>query len=435
MGIAVIAWALGFSLTATALSIFWQNARVAGVAVCMILMVQIYVRPLMFFAGVDSPAPYGWFDDNPWGLMATSLMVAGAWVSVLTVTYLAVWRILPQRGLLPQAPTESNMTLIKWAAISVTVLNILFTSLLILQYGGIAPFVFAVKIGKQLNGSYVFREIGTLAVAISAYGLLCSARPAGPDHRSKRGTQLMIVLILMNFTVNYMWGNRYNLAILSLALGVAYHYYVRKFTVLEIVSYILVLGGTLEGLKIIRNALVSEVVGRDISSDLNFWYQISASLHFNQMDAYMLALRDAGDKFDFRNGQDFVNGLLSWVPRSILPNKETFQIGGWFRRVYEPLKVNGWPITIIGDWYVNFGAFGIVFGGILSGLVTAIIDAAYRDVRNNPWAAAAGASIAFTMLDGGLDFGFPQRIVLLLIPLWLFTVYLRVFSQKRVAAA
>ena len=239
----------------------------------------------------------------------------------------------------------------------------------------------------------------------------------------------MTILVLCMAT-NDLWGNRYNIALALISAGLAWHFYVKKASAVKVVIFTLGAFGLLQILKDVRGELVAGSVGREFNNLEDFWLDISTSLHFVEFDALLLALRDAGNLFEFRFGKDFLNGLLSWVPRSLFPEKESFHIGGWFRRVYQPNKINGWPVTTIGGWYLNFGIFGILIGTAISGFVVRVFDEAFKNVASNPWHASIGVGLSIFMLEGGVNTGFPQRIVLLIIPLALASYFLTSLNRS-----
>lgn len=425
MFLAICAWIIFMTVLLTAVRVHLRMASIVSLSVCFILMVQVGVRPVMFFLGLDSPAPYAWFAPNPWPLMTIALLLAALWLALLNSVALSFRGATGGAAFFPRMPHTPDLALIVFVGLVLTIISFGLTGYLVLTSGGLAQFVFGVKVGKDFAGLYVFREAATLSSAVLIYALLVSLK-TGRENRGFLGKPLIIVLlILANLGTNYLWGNRYNIAVLTLAAGIAFHFYVRPLRVREVLLASAFLLAGLEGLKILRNALVSDVVGRDISNDFIFWHRISASLHFNQFDAFMLALRDVGDKFDFRQGKDALNGLLAWVPRFIYAEKETYHIGGWFRRVYEPAKQNGWPITVVGNWYVNFGMIGVFLGAAVSGVVVALGDQAFRAARVDPWMAATGSVIALQLFDGGVNFGFIQSYILLVIPLALIALFLR----------
>ncbi|MGJ3230760.1 MAG: O-antigen polymerase [Oceanicaulis sp.] len=405
---------------------FFRQRRVAAVAVCAILAVHLHVRPLLFFLGADTPFPDAFFPRDAWDLMAQTSLVTALW----TALFLAGYTMLatPARLVslaMPQIAATPDRSLVTFAAISATGLAAIATGMLVLQYGSVAQFTFATKIGKDLTGAYALRQLSIIAAMISAFGLFTFAKPAekaGRAHRMIEPKYLLLftALICVNLNVNYAWGNRYNIALLILAVGLGWHYYIRRFRLIEIVVLLLASACFLQGLKTVRVMLVSEALRQDVAANMEFWRAVSTSLHFTQFDAFMLVLRDAGDRFSFRWGEDFWNGLLAWIPRGLLPEKETFHIGAWFRRIYEPSKINGWPVSVVGSWYVNFGWIGVGAGALLSGLVTRAFDLAYSAPHNSAWHAFAGPCFGFFMLSGGVDTGFVQAIFLVFVPVFLF---------------
>jgi hypothetical protein len=436
MYIAVFAWAASFVIYATCTALFLRKGWLAGMVVCLLGGILTYVRPLLYFFGLDEPFPAEWFGPEIWDLVADALMLSGLWVATLTLTCCIVMPYMPTKGLFPQAPAQPDMQRVVAGAILATLFGFAGTAFLAIQAGGLAQFIFAVKISKDLAGFYVVREISTVSVIICYYALFLTmtddfSKPLSAKLR-QRTVWLLVALIALNFAVNFAWGNRYNIA-LEMLIGMAgWHFVVRKITF----SGLAIIGSSalvfLHALRTVRNTAVGAVTGREISDRSDLWTDLSTSLHLVEFDALMLAMRDAGDKFDFRWGQELVSGLLAWIPRAIWPDKQVFHIGGWFRRLYQPEIVNGWPVTTQGGWYLQFGWTGVLMGGIASGFVIALVSAAYRDYRINPWHAAAGFGISFLMIGTGFGFGVFQQVILLLVPIWIFTVYLKVAKHRRI---
>jgi oligosaccharide repeat unit polymerase len=438
MAAAVIAWAISLGILVAGLVLFLRQNRPAGVAVLVILLAQVHVRPVIFFLGLDTPYPYDYFRATEWVLTATASLTTAAWMVLFIAAYYA---LLPVAGVFagafPQAPARYSATVALFCTALVTALGFLATAWLVLRFGGLGPFIYAVKVSKALQGMYIVRELSVLAAILSLFLLVAHFSPTRRHKGALRPalTLLLCALLVVNLAVNYAWGNRYNIALLLFAAALAWHVHVHRISPVRALVVVLVMAALLQSLKHLRGSLVSDTLGRSYESGQSFWLDVSTSLHLNQFDAFMLALRDAGSRFELRFGADFWNGLVSWVPRSIMPERETHHIGRWFRKVYYPEIENGWPITVVGGWYVNFGPGGIPLGAAASALVAGAMDRAYRAARRNPWAAVAGAVIPFLMLDGGLGTGFPQAVFMLLIPLWLFTVALRLTAPGLPARA
>lgn len=406
-----------------------KSGRPTLLSAAIILTLLTVVRQLIFLFGLDVPSPQSHFGETEWALMVLANIVSITWISVLMGVYLAFGpasRILTP--LLPPGPNYAvgespvGLKLVVWAPALFAILGTLY---LIIQEGGVANFVYASKISKDLKGLFIFKDASILASVLAIYAFILSLkRKAGRTVLSASSYGYIFVMVSV-LAANYAWGNRYNIALSLILLIFVWHYFVRKLNIFRFAAIAVMAFVCLTMLRDLRGELIAASQSRVWEANENFWLSLSASLHFNQFDAYMLALRDAGNLFDFRNGRDFLNGLLSWVPRSIYEDKENFHVGQWFRQVYQPSMRNGWPVTTMGSWYVNFGWAGIFIGATISGAVLRVVDAAYSNVRSNPWHAAVGLGLAFFMTEGGLNTGFPQRIFILVIPLWLASFWLR----------
>jgi oligosaccharide repeat unit polymerase len=431
MALAVLAWVAGASFMAYFLRYFMRRGNVIAVAVLFILIPQIFVRPLIFFAGLDAPFPYEYFGAPDWELIATVLVLSTIWIITFSVAHIVAKEPLAPLGhLLPQVYGSFSLQLLLFAAVFTSTVGAISTGMLVIGAGSVAQFMFEVKVGKELAGAYVIREISVVGAVFSALALLAYEKQRRLAFR--RGSGIVWAcgaLLLFNLAFNFAWGNRYNIAMLVIATGIGWHLYIQRINLFRMLFLLLIAAALLQILKLFRAEAVETVLEREIQTGHSFWLNISTSLHFNQFDALMLALRDAGERFQFRSGKDFINGLLSWVPRTFYPEKETFHIGRWFRQIYEPNAVNGWPITTMGGWYVNFGSAGVPIGGVISGVVAAIFDSRYRNVRTSAWGALIAPALGLLMFDGGVGPGFVQSIFLLLAPIMLLSLALRMTKK------
>ena len=433
MVFAVSAWFAGITLLVFFLLLFLKRANIAAIAVLLILVPQVFARPVMFFLGLDEPFPYEYFNGPDWILIATGLLAAAGWILIFSLTHLYLLHPLARLGaLMPRVRGRLNINVLILTAAATTLVGAVLTGRLVSNSGSLAHFMYSVKVEKELTGSYVIREVSVVGAIFSAIGIVyCEHRYRAQERKKHgRGTVLFfLALFAVNLAFNYFWANRYNIAMLMLTLGTAWHFYVKPIKISQLVGLVLIAAIALQGLKMHRNAAVEVVLEREIDHNQSFWLDISTSLHFNQFDAFILALRDAGDRFEFRNGRDFKNGLLSWIPRELYPEKENFHVGQWFRQIYEPDRVNGWPVTTMGSWYVNFGIAGILLGATVSGVFAAVFDAGYRDVTGSAWQATIAPALAFLMFDGGVGTGFAQDVFLVMAPIYLLAFVLNLLRS------
>lgn len=432
---ALISWTLGLLWLFIFIRYFLKRASITAAAVLIVVGIQVFVRPLMFFTGVDTPYPYNEFGAPDWMLISAVLVLAIIWVASFSLAHQASLRPAALfRGVLPNVNNGFSIKMLTLATVFTTCVGAFLTLKLIAQAGNVVNFIYSVKIGKELTGSYVVREISIVGAIFSLLAMVSYAKKC-KDKNLRIFTQWLfwffVALFVVNCGFNYAWGNRSSIAMLVISLLIAWHFHIKRMSFFKLVIVLLVAVTLLQGLKVIRNTAVKEAVGNEMVSTQSFWLDVSTSMHFSQFDAFMLAFRDAGDRFDYRYGKDFLNGLLSWVPRSLYPAKESYHIGGWFRRVYQPSLINGWPVTTIGSWYVNFGLIGIIFGGFFSGFIASIFDANYRSVKDSTWQAVISPVLAFFLFEGGVGTGFVQGGVLYVVPIFLLAFILRVFKGNK----
>ena len=431
---AVATWCI---YTALLIHVGWRGlsqARLALVAFSVILLVTSALRQPLYFLRLDRPHPRAHFEATEWELLCVANLALIGWVCVVVISYslyAAPARLMigafPRRCVSGGAGAAPRGVFV--AVLAPFALSVLGTLYLIVQSGGLAQFTFDVKVGKDLAGLYVIRAAGALASMLAFYGVLASMRRSpGGGVRLTAMAWLYLLMVVVAMAANFAWGNRYSITLIALGFLVGFHLYVRPLRILEVLGIGVLAVAGLQGLKLLRLALISEAVGADLAANENTWLSLSLSLHLVEFDALMLALRDAGSLFDFRWGADFYNGLVAFVPRFVLPSKETFHVGGWFRRIYEPWTVNGWPITTPGSWYVNFGPVGILLGGWVSGVVMRAYDEAFGRARLNAWHAAIGSSLAFFLFEAGVNTGFVQYYVLYAVPMFLASIWILLLS-------
>ncbi|MES9861785.1 MAG: oligosaccharide repeat unit polymerase [Candidatus Thiodiazotropha sp. 4PDIVS1] len=436
MVIASITWLA--ALIVVMLSLKWAivKTRVAVVAIVLVLSWQFIPRPLMFLLGFDQPYPNYLFQKDIWDLVSQSLIIFIVWLALFILSYSIFFqKSLSLQRVLPRVPDDKVGLILFTIAFITTLTGVLSTGYLIDSVGSIGSFMYQVKVGKAFAGYYVIREISITGAIFSGISLLYfekKYRASNRKNRYRRVALLSVILYTTNLSFNYFWGNRYNIAMLLGALGIGWHFYIYKINIVKAALLILIASMMLQTLKNLRSENFGEVLFMDIKSTQPFWTDVSLSLHMSQFDGFMLAYQDAGKVFKLRNGKDFINGMLAFIPRKFYPNKETYAVGGWFRRVYQPEKINGWPITIIGNWYVNFGFLGILLGALISGTIAAIYDSINRNIRESYWQAGVAPPIAFFIFDGGVSTGFVQKIFLNVIPVIILAIILkRIGKNKR----
>lgn len=384
-------------------------------------------RPLLLIWGLDTPAPDYLFGADEIDLIGTTFALVILW----TIIFFTSYRLFIGSGTLavkaPRLPVIPSIARLYACMFFLTICGVGVVGYFILNEGGFTRFMIAVKNEKEFAGLYFLRQFNLFAIMVSIYGLLITAKPAAHGRRKRRISSKPLLIfggcILINFVTLYAWGYRNQIAFMSAVMLLGYHIFIRRMTLAELTAWVVVGLAVFHGLRFLREIMRAEVLSSNalVLEELDGIRAFSMSMHLVQFDGLMLAVRDIGTLVPVRAGQDFLNGLISWVPRFVLPDRETFFIGGWFRRIYEPMRSNGWPITVVGSWWVNFGFIGILIGPIVSAAAIAIFDRIFCRAGTDPWHLVAGGTIGAFMFNGGFNTGTPQDIVLTFIPIVVLT--------------
>lgn len=439
--IAVGTWIVVLSAYLAAILIFLHRKLIVSACVLVFLSILLLVRPIFIFSGLDVPAPDNFF-SNVWQLSISAHLASLIWLLIFVALVSASRAVAPKLPL-PDAPAAPSPSMIAVACIAMTLVGLASTSFLVISYGSVSRFVLAVKVEKDLSGAYIIRHISVLASLLCIYALFASvtlgekSRPIGNRCVARRDIYLYVSLIFVNLTMNYFWGNRMNIALVLLSLALGYHIFVRRFTLFQVFLFLSIAVAGLFGLRFLRDIFLADELNLEMTSleKMSFIRGLSFSLHFAQFDALMLAIQDLGVRFQPNNGQDFINGLLSWIPRFLYPDKENFHVGAWFRQIYEPDRINGWPVTVIGSWLVNFGYLGVPLGAAVSGVLCGLFDRTLNMPDRHPWHAMLAPAIGFVFFEGGYNTGTPQQLFLTLIPMCIIaatlTLWMRMVESTR----
>lgn len=386
-------------------------------------------RPAQLALGLDGATPDYLFPADFLPLVVVAELAALLWLAAFAVGALAADVAgAPAMALFPRLEGEPRPILALAALLAVTALGGLVTLWLLAASGGdLADSIRYVKSEKAATGLYFLRQFAVVGALLAAFVLAYMTYLAGA--RGARTPAWQTLLALVCFGLNafgvYAWGQRYAIAMATVAVVAGYHYFVRRLSWLKLALLAAAFVAVFLGLRLLRDALLFP---GDLETPLeagNIWRKIAISMHGAQYDALLLALRDFDLEAGLRWGEDFAAGLAALVPRQLWPDRPAFNPGAWFRQIYEPEKLNGWPLTPVGEWLVNFGWLGVAAGGALSGYLIRAAQRVYDDLWRNPWSTTMAATAALFVLPGGVTTATPQSLLSTIFPLFLVALLLR----------
>jgi hypothetical protein len=241
----------------------------------------------------------------------------------------------------------------------------------------------------------------------------------------------VILCFIINAFGIYAWGQRYSVAMACVGMVAGYHYFVARLSLFHLAFLGTLFLVVFLGLRVIRDTLLFPEGVVSPLEGANVWRQIAIAMHGSQFDALLLVLRDFDLTAGLRWGEDFVAGLAALFPRAIWPDPPVSSLGAWFRQIYEPETINGWPITMLGERLVNFGWTGVALGGAASGYVLRAARDTYDDLWRNPWSLVMSIVVALFLFPGGINVASPQTYLLVAVPMILTALALRIFAPMR----
>jgi MFS family permease len=311
---------------------------------------------------------------------------------------------------------------------------------LFLRFGGFARVIAAAKLERELTGSNVLRIVPALGGVVATALILALYQERRRTKKWRKGLLLVAVsAAVLNAAYFMMWGSRQVGAAVILILGAGLWVFRRDPSTPRSRSArpswmrVILLGGVILmvvfGLRVLRDTLLWGGLLQPVQGSAIHEVSVASDSYF---DPTLLALRDWPAVYPYRHGRDFLVGLEGIVPRPLWPSKpEEASTGQWFRQVYQPWTVNGWPLGAVGDWYLNFGFIGIVLGGILAGVLYSVLMSAWRRAPSSPFTFASVMAVILFAIPLGFEARTPLRWVQWAVPLWLAGRYLGGRTPKR----
>ncbi len=394
------------------------------------LTVALYYgfRPILFITGLDTPSPDAQFTRSSTGFVTGTALV---WLTAYLIMFglgAVVLYAISTRGTGFFAGSSPSFNRMFTLTLLLTAISVGITSVLVLRYGGFEKFIGAVKVEKELSGLYILKVPSAVGAIVAAGAFL--------DHRARRGSRdgssgtgiFLLSCTFLNAICVFLWGQRSVMVVVLviLLLGPPTRSMTaairNKMTVRILLAVVLVVC-TSAALRVTRDTLITGEV-LSVYSEASVWRKASLATNSTYLDASLLSFRDWPDSFPYRGGEDFVAGAAGPVPRLLWEDKPTsVRPGQWLRQVYEPYTINGWPVGAPTVWYLNFGPFGLLIGGVVGGGVFGWLRRAQMNAADCGLNSAIAVVSAVYIFELGWSSDTPLAIGIWLIPLWLVTKF------------
>ena len=286
------------------------------------------------------------------------------------------------------------------ASIALMALAALVTIPLWIQYGGPDGLTRAFKIEKRI--SPFLRLVPLIATVTASASILSRVRTNATAKTRPLRTLARFAIFAACAYMSYSWGARDApvFGLLAILLGRLEFSRTTLSRSAQLVLAACIVGGAIVGLRVARDLAIQDEVFSSITSE-NLVGQISIASNITMFDAFALVVMDGPPGGDFANGRDFTVAIQSAIPL-VEPTGDTRSVALQVAQEYRPLRANGWPISPVGDWYVNFGTVGALLGGFASALLVSVIRKKTREFYKDPLIYSATLFVMATFLRGGI---------------------------------
>ena len=382
------------------------------VTICGSYAVFYWMRSVMLTLGLDSSALDPLAID-PRGVDAANIRLA-VWSVLAMLSFVAFQNVAVRPGAAGLPKRRYDFVQLRRLAIYASIGATMCFGVIVAKVGSPIAAIEAAKSEKAVAGLYLLQFGPVAAMVLSLAAALAGKREG---HRLVLRMPFL-ALGLLNSLYVFAWGSRRVVVIYLAGLMLEPVFTavgdrrtasssgnqgrdLRRWAGIALIG-VMVIGSAL-GLRVARDHVLQ---GRtsDAIAEASPLRSVSVAMNATVYDSYVLAVRDTPEVFGFSGSELFINGTGGVVPRAVWADKPTnIAPGAAFRQLYEPEVKNGWPVGAVGEWWLSFGWFGIVLGGILSGVCYAAASQALGDLRKNPLAHALAVGIVFQVLELGLN--------------------------------
>lgn len=281
-----------------------------------------------------------------------------------------------------------------------------------------------------LNYFFIATNVFIAASVVLAVLLLNDRNnPARSSSQLRYLSMLWVAASLTSVCFGVLLGSKANIYVLVISLLVCFHYLVRRFSVVELTVIGFVLFSLLMIYQIVAREIfvVGHVVSLQDGTMAEFieysWVQLTGNLM--QLQTMSVLADRMPEDLEFQYGKTFASFLTLPVPSTVWPDK-FLTAPGVFTLAFWPDK---WldhgttlPPGLMGEWFLNFGVAGVLFGGVVLGWLYESVYQSFIDPAKPPAQSLIYYAILVAMLLHYIRGEFTAPTLLLLsvvLPVWL----------------
>lgn len=399
-------------------------------------MVYIF-RPAAIFLGLDVPFPEKFFFSGVGDAQIYINILTILWSIFFIIGSLGRKGVLPPQ-LFPKIKSIYNPRLYVMLLFPVMAIYLGIIAYLISIYGSnVQELTRATRIDGALAGFSFIQHIPT---TVSYLIMTLVFYMSHTKYKDRKNINLIIIPIAVAISVSSLiFGGRSSFIYFVVYSVLGYRIFISKISTVKIVSLGLVVVFLIVQLKEVRNSLwYSEYswYQREQAQDDGVVRTISDAANLDSYDKFILLLER---KPPTKYGAGFVDSVIAIVPRSVWPDKpDDLYMNYEFHNLFEP-AVTGWPLKSVGEWYWNFAIYGMILGGLVSGLIFRSIQFRCRDFTTNPFSFLFLFIMSVEVFQVGYNAVAPIIYIYKIVPIYLFVMMVKALHswglRNRVARA
>jgi oligosaccharide repeat unit polymerase len=336
------------------------------------------LRPALLLLGFDSiRVPFLLFGDYV-ELSRLALLVFCGGHLILLCAYLLsqpVAKAVGRQWVRFERPLASGR--VAAVTVSLTFFSVFLYVFFLWSTGGFEQIIRHLRTGIPITSiDYILLIIPSTTVYVS--GLLYVILR---KHHQKKHRYLGTILVIINMAIILLLGDRSDVVTPMVVIFLAIHHSVHRLPMRRLILLVLIIVVGLTFLGQIRSYVLFEdylsmehFLDFQQNSTQSTVNELVNGLNLIRFDAFLVVLGDTFYGNNYRNGEDFKNGVLGLIPRAVWPQKPVnINPGNWFTMHYFPWKSAGLPFTTLGVWWLNFGYVGVFVGMVLTGIVLRVL--------------------------------------------------------------
>ena len=276
------------------------------------------------------------------------------------------------------------------AAFLFSLMSLVLTAPQVFSFGGVGNMAAAYKLGTDENINRWTRLPSVLGTIWSAAAIIHIRENTGRSPWMGKKFLLAAALFMACGYMSFLFGARDSIVfgLLGIVLAPYIGRNLNTKNLLRLVMVVPVILLVAASFRFARDNILYDHTIWLLGEDVGLFRSLSLAANLMALDSIMVLVRDIPVTFPRFGALPFIDGFRGIPivgPRIFGSTQEFENLARETLRLYYPWRLNGNPITAIGDWYVSFNIYGFLVGALFSGLLLGYIQGKTRLISVRPF--------------------------------------------------